>query len=92
MDNTNDSTQPLTWRDVPWVSAPLPRLELVDPLTMSPRELLAYAEELQEDVRGVRELLSMAMTRIVEQRDDLARKRRTIEALRIENQQLRAAA
>lgn len=92
MGTTNDSTQQLTWRDIPWQSAPLPRLELVDPLTLTPTELLSYTADVQGDLRQMRELLSVTLARVVEQTDTLAAKNRTIAALRAENRTLRERA
>lgn len=86
------SADDFSWRDIPWTSAPLPRLELVDPLTLDPRELLAYTADLQDHMRQLRELLSVALARVVEQTDDLSAKSRTIEALRAEIRALRGTA
>jgi hypothetical protein len=53
--------------------------------------LLAYTADLQRDMSALRALLSEALTMMAQQRDVLARRERTIEALRRERARVVAA-
>lgn len=74
----------LTAADIPWSSPPVPHLEDVDPLTLSPLELLAHVEALSRETRWLRRVLHEAVAMTARQRDDLTAKSRQIDALRAE--------
>jgi hypothetical protein len=62
-----------------WTSRPVPRLEDVDGaelLALEPAELLAFAADLQADLRAVRELLQQALGMLAEQQKQIAQLRR----------------
>jgi hypothetical protein len=68
-------SRPLTADDIPWISAPIPRLEdrsVEDLLALEHEELALYAFDLQSDLRNVRSLWHDtvgALARTAEQRD-----------------------
>jgi hypothetical protein len=85
-------TSNITRDDIPWTSAPTPRLEDIDLLTLTTSELLSYTTDMQSETRWVRRLLREALGMVARQTDDLARAARTVDALRRELRAMRTDA
>jgi hypothetical protein len=75
--------------DIPWSSAPMPRIEDLNALARADYEILEYVTDLQAEARTLRELLHEALASLRRQTDSLARAARVADQLRRELRALR---